>query len=197
MEPALPPPAQRVLDFWFGVAGSETFGTQRAIWFQKDDATDEALRTGFRDDVEAALAGGLTDWDFHPRGRLARILLLDQFTRNIFRNTPRAFAGDARALAAARQCVDDGSHLALLPVERIFVYMPFEHAEDAAAQARAVALFRALDAAHDGFSSVLDYALRHQTVINRFGRFPHRNAILGRESTAEERAFLAQPGSGF
>ncbi len=193
----VPPEAQRVLDFWFGAPGSAEFGTQRAMWFQKRKGTDAAIRTQFQLDVEAALADALTDWNAHPRGTLARILLLDQFTRNIFRDTPRAFAGDAPALATAQRYVDDGSHLTLLPVERIFFYLPFEHAEDAAAQATAVALFRALAAAYSGFGSSLDYALRHQAVIDRFGRFPHRNAILGRDSTAEELDFLAQPGSRF
>lgn len=194
---ASPKAAQRVLDFWFGPRGSADFGTQRAMWFQKHDATDAAIREHFKHDIDAALAGALTDWDRHPRGALARILLLDQFTRNIYRGTPRAFAGDAMALAAAQRAIDDGCHLRLIPVERMFIYMPFEHAEDAAAQARAVALFRTLDATHGGFKSALDYALRHQAVIDRFGRFPHRNALLGRASTEEETAFLAQPGSGF
>lgn len=194
---AAPPAAQRVLDFWFGPPDSAQFGTQRAMWFQKRNTTDGAIKRQFLRDVEAALAGTLTHWDVYLRGTLARIVLLDQFTRNVFRDTPRAFAGDALAKAAAQRLVDDGSDLHLLAVERVFVYMPFEHAEDPAAQAQAVALFRALDAAHPGFEGSLDYALRHQAVIDRFGRFPHRNAILGRESTDEELAFLARPGGRF
>jgi len=128
---------------------------------------------------------------------LAEILLLDQFTRNVFRGTPRAFAGDARALVLAQQLVAGGAHLALHTVQRSFAYLPFEHAEDAALQAESVRLFTALAAADAGRADALDYAVRHQAVIQRFGRFPHRNAILGRSSSAEELAYLAQPGAGF
>ncbi|MCB1939104.1 MAG: DUF924 domain-containing protein [Rhodocyclaceae bacterium] len=196
MQP-LPDSAGAVLDFWFGAPHDPVHGQQRALWFQKRKATDEAIRTAFLADIERALAGDLTHWTAVPRGALAHILLLDQFTRNVFRDTPRAFAGDTQALEIAQQCVDAGTHLALLPVERVFVYLPFEHAEDAHAQRVAVRLFEALAQAHPGFEDTLDYARRHQAVIARFGRFPHRNAILGRTSTAAEIAYLAEPGSGF
>jgi len=189
--------ARSVLDFWFGPPGSEADGQQRPFWFRKREETDATIRTRFGAVTGTALAGGLADWDDTPRGLLAHILVLDQFTRNIHRNTPRAFAGDAMARALARRLIDDGAHQSLQPVERIFVYLPLEHAEDPALQVESVALFTALDAAHDGFGSTRDYALRHQAVIARFGRFPHRNAILGRIDTPEERAYLAQPGSGF
>ena len=124
------------------------------------------------------------------------MLLLDQFTRNIFRDTPRAFAGDARALATADEAIARGFDRELAPYERWFLYMPFEHAEDVAAQHRSLGLFGAL-AKEMGDDGALDWARKHAEVIFRFGRYPHRNAILGRASTPEEEAFLAQPGSRF
>jgi uncharacterized protein (DUF924 family) len=190
--------AQEVLDFWFGAPGSETDGQQRREWFIKSDAFDAQIRQRFGAVIEQALAGGLREWDAEgPQGVLARLLVLDQFTRNAFRNTPKSFAGDALALAAARQLVDSGAHKALPPWQRSFVYMPFEHAEDAFLQERAVELFTALAFEHPGFGESLDYAHRHRGVIARFGRFPHRNAILGRASTLDEAEFLRQPGSRF
>lgn len=195
--PTLPDAARQVLDFWFGAPDSADYGTHRPLWFEKRDDTDAAIAGRFGALIDTALAGGLADWDATAHGTLARILLLDQFTRNVFRNTPRAFAGDALALAAARALVAPGHDTQLIPVERVFAYLPFEHAEDPAEQARAVALFKALHDAHPGFDTTYDYALRHQAVIAQFGRFPHRNAILGRPSTPAEQAFLARPGSGF
>ena len=187
-----------VLDFWFGVPGSPDAGKPRRAWFVKKDDFDATIRTRFGATIEQALAGGLRDWDAAgPQGTLARILVLDQFTRNAYRNTPQSFAGDALALAAARALVDTGADRALAPLQRAFVYMPFEHAEDATMQARAVELFGMLAAEHPGFDDMLDYAHRHRVVIARFGRFPHRNDILGRTSTPEEVEFLRQPGSRF
>jgi uncharacterized protein (DUF924 family) len=139
----------------------------------------------------------LRDWDATPHGALARLIVLDQFTRNVYRGTPRAFAGDARALALAVAMTQEGLDQQLPPMLRAFAYLPFEHAEDLAMQAHAVELFQRLSQAQPGFDGMLDYALRHQEVIARFGRFPHRNAILGRPSTPEEVEFLRQPGSGF
>jgi uncharacterized protein (DUF924 family) len=189
---------QDILDFWFGAPGSADDGQARRAWFVKDDAFDALIRARFGATIDAAVAGGLREWDdAGPDGVLARLLVLDQFTRNAWRGTPRSFAGDALALAAAQRLVRDGAERALAPQRRAFVYMPFEHAEDAAMQVRAVELFSALAAAHPGFDQMLDYAQRHRSVIARFGRFPHRNAILGRASTPEELAFLAQPGSRF
>ena len=190
--------AQEVLDFWFGAPGSATDGQPRREWWVKKDAFDAAIRERFGAAIEQALAGGLREWDQQgPQGVLARILVLDQFTRNAYRNTPRSFEGDALALAAARGLVDSGADQALPPLQRSFVYMPFEHAEDAWMQERAVELFGMLAAQHPGFDEMLDYAHRHRGVIARFGRFPHRNAILGRASTPEEAEFLRQPGSRF
>ncbi|MFC0251609.1 DUF924 family protein [Massilia consociata] len=190
--------AQDVLDFWFLPEGTEGHGRQRIEWFRKDEAFDAALRERFGVLVNQAVAGGLREWDeIGPRGTLARILVLDQFTRNAYRGKPESFAGDTLALLAARQLVESSAHLALSPVERQFAYMPFEHAEDARMQELAVTLFTELAQEHEGFTEALDYAHRHRGVIARFGRFPHRNAILGRASTPEELAYLALPGSGF
>ncbi len=186
---------QDVLDFWFGAAGSADHGCARAFWFEKSRSTDEAIRARFGADVEAALQGAFADWCATPRGALALILLLDQFTRNAFRDTPRAFAGDARALATARALVESGGDRTLTLFERQFAYLPFEHAEERAAQQTSLLLFAQL--ARDGLPEPLEWAQRHYEVIARFGRYPHRNAILGRESTPEERAFLQQPGSRF
>jgi uncharacterized protein (DUF924 family) len=190
--------AQEVLDFWFGAPGSAAAAGPRREWFVKSDAFDDEIRRRFGAAIENAIAGGLREWDTEgPQGVLARLLVLDQFTRNAFRNTPRSFAGDPLALDAARTLLDTGADKALLLPQRAFVYMPFEHAEDAFMQERAVALFAALAAEHRGFDEMLDYAHRHRAVIARFGRFPHRNEILGRASTPEEIAFLRQPGSRF
>jgi uncharacterized protein (DUF924 family) len=190
--------AQEVRDFWFGAPGSDAEGQPRKEWFVKSEAFDEEIQQRFGALIPQAIAGGLREWDAEgPQGVLARILVLDQFTRNAYRNKPESFAGDALALAAARQLADSGAHKALPPLQRAFAYMPFEHAEDAFMQERAVELFTALAAEHPGFDDMLDYAHRHRGVIARFGRFPHRNEILGRASTQEEIEFLRQPGSRF
>jgi uncharacterized protein (DUF924 family) len=190
--------AQQVRDFWFGAPGSETDGQPRREWFVKNPAFDAEVTQRFGVAIDRAVAGGLREWDAEgPQGVLARILVLDQFTRNAHRNTPRAFEGDALALQAARRLADSRAHKELPPQQRAFAYMPFEHAEDALMQERAVALFTELAAEHPGFEDMRDYAHRHRGVIARFGRFPHRNAILGRASTLEELEFLRQPGSRF
>lgn len=189
--------AQAVLDFWFLPADNPGYGQARAEWFRKDDSFDARIAGRFGALIDAAIDGGLRDWEATPHGALARIIVLDQFTRNVHRATPRAFAGDAQALALALSLTEQGLDQQLPPMLRAFVYLPFEHAEDLAMQARAVELFQLLSQAHPGFESMLDYAQRHQEVIARFGRFPHRNAILGRASTPQEVEFLRQPGSSF
>jgi len=191
------PTADDVLDFWFGAPGSLVYGKPRGEWFRKSDAFDAEIAQRFGPLIESALSGDLRHWDAQPEHALARILLLDQFARNVFRETPRAFAGDAMALAAARAMVDSGQDRALLAVQRSFVYLPFEHAEDLGLQDEAVHLFTQLAGEAPELESALDYAHRHHAVIARFGRFPHRNALLGRASTAEELAFLLEPGSRF
>jgi uncharacterized protein (DUF924 family) len=189
--------ARAVLDFWFGAPASAEYGSARKAWFSKDDGFDGAIRARFGTLIERALRGELEPWAAAPETALAQILLLDQFTRNAYRGTARSFAGDARALAAASRMVGARQDEALPAFMRGFVYMPFEHAEGLAMQDESVRLFKRLCDESPGQSSMLDYAHRHRAVIERFGRFPHRNEILGRRSTAEEIAFLAQPGSGF
>jgi uncharacterized protein (DUF924 family) len=195
--------AQDVLDFWFLPAGAPGHGELRVAWFKKDDAFDAAIGERFGHLIDIALAGGLREWEVEgdaaarARGTLARILVLDQFTRNAYRGQPKSFAGDALALAAAHSLVDSGAHQQLAPLERWFAYMPFEHAEDARMQEQSVQLFTELAKVDPRCAGAFDYALRHRGVIARFGRFPHRNVILGRSSSAEELAFLQQPGSGF
>jgi uncharacterized protein (DUF924 family) len=183
--------ADDVLAFWFD--GER----QRPEWFRKDAAFDATVRERFGATLEAALAGRLLDWHGSPPSALARVLVLDQFTRNAFRDTPRAFAGDALALVAATDMVARGDDRHLAPVQRSFVYLPFEHAEDRAMQHKAVSLFEQLAADAPALADLVTWARKHQEVIERFGRFPHRNAILGRTSTAEELTYLAQPSSGF
>ena len=189
--------AQDVLDFWFLPPDNPDYGQSRVEWFRKDDAFDAQIRARFGTLIDAAIEGGLRAWDATPHGALARLIVLDQFTRNVYRGTPRAFAGDAQALALALSMTQQGVDQQLPPMLRAFAYLPFEHAEDLAMQARAVELFQSLSQAQPGFESMFDYAQRHQEVIVRFGRFPHRNAILGRPSTPDEVEFLRQPGSSF
>lgn len=186
---------EEILEFWFGLPSEAGYGEARDEWFRKDGAFDAAIRERFGAAIETALAGGFDDWTA-PRPALARILLLDQLTRNAFRDTPRAFAGDALALALAEQSLARGNADKLTAVERWFMYLPYVHAESARAQQRALELFRGLRET-SGLAEPLAWAERHARVIELFGRFPHRNAILGRESTAAEIAFLATPGSRF
>lgn len=187
----------RVLDFWFGAPGSSDYAKPREMWFAKDEAFDRRIVDTFSPLIEKALRGELGDWGTDEKSGLARILLLDQFTRNAFRGQARAFAGDAQALAAASAMVGAKLDERLPPFLRAFVYMPFEHAEGMAMQDEAVRLFTRLAAIAPEIESMLDYARRHRAVIETFGRFPHRNAALGRASTAAELEYLARPGSGF
>jgi uncharacterized protein (DUF924 family) len=184
--------ADDVLRFWFGDAP-----VARAEWFRKDAAFDALIAERFGALIEQALRGALEAWADAPETAVARILLLDQFTRNAFRDTPRAFAGDAQALAAARAMVARGQDRALPPLRRAFVYLPYEHAEDRAAQRESLVLHAALVRDDPSLASQETYARRHAEIIERFGRFPHRNLVLGRVSTDEELAFLQQPGSSF
>ncbi len=187
--------AQAVLHFWFGAPGSPEQGQSRALWFSKSHDTDALIRARFGALIDAGLNRELDDWAQSSRGALALIVLLDQFTRNVFRDTARAFAGDPQALAVATTLVEAGQDRSLVLLERQFVYLPFEHAESLPLQERAVTLFTQLAA--DGLGGPLDWAIKHRDVIARFGRFPHRNQQLGRASTPAEVAFLAQPGSRF
>jgi uncharacterized protein (DUF924 family) len=182
-----------VLDFWFDRSQPLDF---RPCWFKKSDVFDAEIAARFGAAVESALAEGHADWAATPDGALALVILLDQFPRNLFRNQAKAFAGDARARIVARQAVDRGFDIALPPVMRLFFYMPFEHSEALADQELAHLLFSALDKDLPG-QNLADWADKHRVIIARFGRFPHRNAALGRQSSPEEIEFLKQPGSSF
>jgi uncharacterized protein (DUF924 family) len=194
--------AEEVLAFWFGEE-QNTPGPQRLrFWFGGEPATDRLIHERFALTVEAALAGACRSWPATPPGALALILLLDQFPRNIFRQSPRAYAGDAQALALCCQGLADGQDRQLSLTERAFFYLPLEHAEDLRMQERSVEVFESLLSAsppewREVGQGFLDYAIRHRDIIARFGRFPHRNEVLGRPSTPEEAAFLKEPGSSF
>ena len=193
-----------MLEFWLGAAEPTDASalTRQSLWFTKSDALDTEIRSRFGAWVEAARAGCLDGWAETAHGRLALIVLLDQFSRNAWRGQPEGFAGDAQALALALEALENGHWEAVPPLAQFFLAMPVEHAEDPTMQARSVALFtqlaaQATPATQPVLRSALEFAHKHQKVIARFGRFPHRNAALGRDSTAEEKAFVAQPGTGF
>jgi len=176
---------QPILHFWF----TELTPKQH---YAKDTALDEAIRTRFGATLEAAARCELFAWRATPEGRLAEVLVLDQFSRNVYRDTPRAFAQDALALALAQELVASGQDRSLSLPQRSFAYMPYMHSESALVHAQAVDLF-----SEPGMEETLRFELRHKDIIDRFGRYPHRNALLGRTSTAEELTFLSEPGSGF
>jgi uncharacterized protein (DUF924 family) len=186
------PLSREILEFWFGPPPHAA----RAEWFRKDPAFDAAIGARFGDALEAALAGTMHAPEDEVHDSLAHVVLLDQFTRNAFRDTPRAFAGDRRALETAIAVVDASRDATLDHFERWFLYMPFQHAEDPSMQQRSIALFTRL-AEETADPALLGWAEKHAAIIRRFGRYPHRNAILGRESTPEEIAFLGEPGSRF
>jgi uncharacterized protein (DUF924 family) len=179
-----------VLAFWF--AGDVS--SRRAVWFQKDDDFDGGCRA-LLDAHEAAKRGELDHWAATAEGALALLILLDQLSRNLHRGSAEAFAADPHARAIASAAVARGFDRALTPVQRMLVYLPFEHSEDMVDQDRSVALFETLRG--DLGDQTIDYAIRHRDVIRRFGRFPHRNAVLGRANTAAEDDYLKEPGAGF
>ncbi|MBZ4423009.1 DUF924 family protein [Myxococcus sp. RHSTA-1-4] len=193
--------AEEVLGFWFGQPPDPILNPAsahpRERWFLRNAAFDEECQRRFLDAHEAAAAGLLRDWREEPRSCVALLLLLDQIPRNVFRGTPRAFATDALAREVARYALARGLDVTLPPVWRWFMYLPFEHSEEVHDQRLAVALFEMLALYHPDSRESLDYARRHRDVIERFGRFPHRNAALGRPSTPEEERFLQEPGSSF
>ena len=190
--PRLPERAKALLDAWFGPPDDPGRERQREIWFKSTAEFDDALRRDFLADYEAAAAGTVRSWEHLPEGALALVLLLDQIPRNIFRGTPRAYATDAAARAAADRALEPGFDRLVPPVWRLFFYMPFHHSEDIADQRRSVALFDALPRNPDRRASLRRYGRPYVEVIERFGRFPHRNAILGRESTPDEIAFIEE-----
>lgn len=193
-----------IRQFWFGVGGddAEVAARQTKLWWAKDAAVDRAIAARFAGCTDRAAAHALDDWKATADGRLALILLTDQFPRNMYRDTPQAFAFDALARAWCEEGLQEGADRLLRPVERVFFYLPLEHSESLEDQLHAVALFEQLldevPAVHKtAFAGFLDFAQRHREVIEHFGRFPHRNRILGRASTEEEQAFLRQKGSSF
>ena len=181
-----------VLESWFGT----TPGASRAEWFRKDAAFDAALRARFADVHAAAAARELEAWRASAEPMLALVIVLDQLSRNLYRDDARAFAQDAHALDCAVQALARGDDLGLLPVQRQFLYLPFEHSEDLRDQEKALDLFASLEA-FEPTRGLGQWARRHHAIVARFGRFPHRNALLGRPSTPEEIEFLKTPGSGF
>lgn len=183
---------KEVLQFWFGA----TPGERRKEWFVKDAAFDEEIRTRFLALYESAAAGSLAGWAEAAQGALALIVVADQFPRNMFRGSGLAFATDPLALKTAKRAIASGWDTSMLPVERMFVYLPFEHSESLAEQDRSVELFSPLTAFPET-ADAAEYSERHRAIVKRFGRFPHRNAALGRPSTPGETEFLGQPGSGF
>ena len=187
---------EEILEFWFGRPGDEGYGKPRQEWFGVAEAFDDEVRRRFAEDFERAADGGLTEWEETPEGSLALILLLDQCSSILYRGSTRAFATDERGRQVARKAIERGFDKRFPDVHRWFFYLPFEHGENLADQERSVELFSSLEPT-DANKFALDYAVRHKRVIDRFGRFPNRNAGLGRESTPEELEFLAGPDAPF
>ena len=191
----LPAAAEELLAFWFAPRAQK-------LWFERNDAFDEEIRSRFAGLVAEGAGGALAGWEEAPNSALALVILLDQFPRNMHRGRAEAFACDPLARGVAGRAIDRGFDLRLPRDRRFFFYLPFEHSENQAEQDRSVALFHAwVEAAPEtekpGALEHFDYIVRHQEIIRRFGRFPHRNAALGRETTPEEAAFLKEPRSSF
>jgi uncharacterized protein (DUF924 family) len=174
-----------IIDFWFGEADPKA-------WWKPDRGFDELICRRFGEHYECAVRGELFAWRARPQGRLAEIIVLDQFSRNLFRGSARAFAQDLAALALAQEAVAAGAHQELEPVQRVFLLLPYMHSESREIHVVAAQLFREFAPPEN-----LDFELRHKAIIDRFGRYPHRNGELGRASTPEEMEFLEQPGSSF
>jgi uncharacterized protein (DUF924 family) len=196
--------SEDVLAFWLGHLDDSGIAPAEiaARWYKKDETFDREVRVRFEVTWHRVRAGEYDTWLATPRGRLAYVIVLDQLSRNMFRNSARAFEGDEQALEAAERGIELGHDRALRGDERVFLYMPFQHAESLAVQERGVALYRAFrDETHGALREHLtenvSFAERHRDIIAQWGRFPHRNGVLGRESSADERDFLEQPGSSF
>ncbi|MFC1750088.1 DUF924 family protein [Pseudomonadota bacterium] len=177
--------AQAVISFWFHELETKQ-------WWIKDKSLDELITQRFEDIHASATAGELYTWRDTPEGRLAEIIVLDQFSRNIFRNTSRAFSYDGMALVLAQEAIHAGCDKALSPTHKAFLYLPFMHSESSLIHQRATELFN-----QPGLEDNYDFELKHKMIIDRFGRYPHRNKIFGRESSPEELVFLEEPGSSF
>ena len=191
------PRAAEVLDFWFGRPGEAHHLQTRELWFRKDDNFDALCAQRFGPLIDEALRGELQAWTAQPLSAVALVIVLDQFTRNTRRGTSGMFDGDARALAAARALLASGADRTLPGVMRQFIYLHFEHSEDLADQRESMRLFTQLAQDEPALAGLVEWARKHEVIVERFGRFPHRNAALGRASTPEETEFLKQPGSGF
>ncbi|MGH3087379.1 MAG: DUF924 family protein [Rubrobacteraceae bacterium] len=189
-----PRDVHRVLDFWFGREDDEDYGKFREAWFQKNDDFDREVISRFSDLYEDAASGKLDSWKDDSKSALALIIVLDQCPRNMFRGDPQSWATGNKALETAKHAVEHAFDRELPPFQRSFVYMPFMHSENLDDQKRCVELFEAMG--EDGESNV-EYAVGHMKIIEKFGRFPHRNEVLGRQTTPEEAEFLTQPGSSF
>lgn len=187
---------REVYDFWFGAPDTAGHGKVRELWFGGGPEADTEIRTRFEAVHARAAQGALSGWNAAPRSSVALVVLLDQFPRNIFRGRPDAFATDPLALETARELVSGPLHAELITVEKVFAYMPFEHSEDIDNQNRCVDLFEALEP-HEKKQEWVDYAIEHRDIIARFGRFPHRNDILGRATTDEEASWLATTDQRF
>ncbi len=185
-----------ILDFWFGRENEPGYGEFRNVWFQKDEDFDREVQTRFREDHERAANGDLDEWREEARSALALVILLDQFPRNIFRGDAQTHATDAKAQEVSEHAIERALDRELSAFQRMFLYMPFMHSESIEAQRRSVELFQRLRD-EPGGPDVVSYAIGHRDIVEQFGRFPHRNDILGRQTTPEEAEFLTQPGSSF
>jgi uncharacterized protein (DUF924 family) len=192
----VPSRAGEVLDFWFGREGEPEYGQFRDEWFRKDPAFDARVTAQFADLYEEAAGGNLEGWRNDAVSCLALVILLDQFPRNMFRGDGRTHAEDGRALGASKYAVEHALDRELPAFQRMFLYMPFMHSESVEDQRRSVELFERL-AGEEGAPDVVSYAVAHRDIVERFGRFPHRNELLGRETTPEEAVFLTKEGSSF
>jgi len=198
--------AKEVIDFWFGDLNEENgyspSDTIQKQWWQKSKAFDDSIRERFLDSIFVAAKGAVLKGIDDKDRLLATVILLDQFTRNVFRDSGFMYAYDTIALTTSLKAIEDGMNQLLHPIQRVFIYMPLEHNEDIHVQNQCVELFKSLENQVDGvnksmFTSFTSFAIKHQEIIERFGRFPHRNALLGRASTPAEKLFLQQPNSGF
>ena len=187
---------QEILDFWFRSEDEEGYGEFREAWFTRDREFDREIRDRFEPVYEEAAGGGLDHWKSEAQSCLALIIVLDQFPRNMYRGDERMYAADEKAREAARHAIEHAYDRELSPYGRLFTYLPFEHSEELDDQRLSVELFRGL-ATEMGSEDLLGYAVRHLEIVERFGRFPHRNEILGRRTTPEEAEFLSGAGSSF
>jgi uncharacterized protein (DUF924 family) len=194
-----------VRNYWLGELSADSQNaskSQMGLWYGKDESVDQHIRETFAPHIPLAIAGEFDAWQQSPKSAVALIILMDQFSRNAFRDSPQMYAADPKALSVSLALIETRADRALHPIERMFVYLPLEHSEEVVYQDRSVELAQELaedvsDAAREGYLGFVNYALKHREIVARFGRFPHRNAILGRINTDEESEFLTQPGSSF